>query len=226
PWFALAIATIGGALAGLTTAVIHIFFKISSMLSGILSAFMLYSINLRVMGGIPNIALTNAKTIFPDTNPMPILLSICLAVTAILIYLFATDFGLGIRSVGQSKTVAANYGVNTQLATTIVLMLSNALIGLSGAIFNQQQCFADVSQGTGTLIIGLAAVMIGEKILHSRSCFVLIPACVVGSIVYRLFIGFALHSEFFGLETRDLNLLTGLLIVIAMAMPKIGRRAC
>jgi putative ABC transport system permease protein len=110
--------------------------------------------------------------------------------------------------------------------TAIALMLSNALVAAGGAIFNQHQGFADVSQGTGTLIIGLAAVMIGEKLCPPRPYFAMIPACFIGSIVYRIFIGFALHSECFGLQTQDLNLVTGMLIILAMILPKMRRRSC
>jgi putative ABC transport system permease protein len=224
PRLALAVATVGGAVAGLFTGIIHVFFRVSSLLSGILNAFMLYSINIRIMGGIPNISLAADSTIFYGTNAAITLSVICLAVSGIFIYLFATDFGLGIRSIGQNKTVAANYGINTQLMTTIALVLSNALIAMSGGIFCQHQCFADVAQGTGTLVIGLAAVMIGEKLMPSRTYFISIPACVIGSIAHRLFIGFALHGEVLGLETHDLNLITGWLIVAAMVMPKIRKK--
>ncbi|MDR1433258.1 MAG: ABC transporter permease [Puniceicoccales bacterium] len=226
PWLALCAATLGGALAGLATGIIHSFFKISNLLSGILTAFMLYSINLRVMGGVPNIPLIGAATIFSGASAIAVLTCTCLTVVAIFTYLLATDFGLALRSVGQSKGVSTNYGVNIRLANAVALMLSNALIGLSGAIFNQHQCFADISQGVGTLVIGLAAVMIGEKLFPCWSYLLIVPACVVGSIVYRIFIGFALHSEILGLKTQDLNLITGLLIIIAMAAPKFRRRSC
>jgi putative ABC transport system permease protein len=223
PWLAVCMSTVGGALAGLTTGLIHSFFKVSDLLSGILVAFMLYSVNIRIMGGAPNIPLIGKITIFSDAAPLLILLLLSLSITGLAVFLFATDFGLGARSVGQSKTVAMNYGVNVKSMTITILMLSNALIGLSGAIFNQHQCFADVSQGVGTLIIGLAAVMIGEKLCPSRACFAAVPACVIGSIVYRIFIGFALHGEYFGLKTHDLNLITGLLIIVAMLLPSIGK---
>jgi putative ABC transport system permease protein len=223
PWLALCAAAFGGALAGLATGVIHSFFKISPLLSGILVAFTLYSVNIRAMGGIPNIPLIGKLTIFSNENSALILSILALSVSAATIWLFATDFGLGARSIGQSTTVAANYGVSIRFVTIIVLMVSNALIGLSGAIFNQHQCFADVSQGVGTLIIGLAAVMIGEKLCPLRTCFAIIPACVIGSIVYRIFIGFALHSEYFGLKTHDLNLITGLLIIVVMLLPSMGK---
>jgi putative ABC transport system permease protein len=226
PWLAVVASCAGGAFAGLATGVINSCFRVSDLLSGILVSFMLYSVNIRVMGGIPNISLGNATTIFSNANTLLILSLLCSLVVAKLIWLFSTDFGLGMRSVGQSAVVAANYGVNTKIATVLILMISNALIGLSGAIFNQQQGFVDVSQGIGTLIVGLAAVIMGEKLFRSRSYFIAIPACVIGSIVYRIFVCFALHSDLFGLKTHDLNLVTGVLMIAAMAMPKFWRKSC
>ncbi|MDR2737964.1 MAG: ABC transporter permease [Puniceicoccales bacterium] len=224
PWFAIVVSAIGGAFAGLVTGVMHSFFKISELLSGILVSFMLYSINIRIMGGTPNIPLIGKATVFSNGNPTLVLLLLCLSITGLTVYLLATDFGLGARSVGQSKTVAANYGVSIKFVTIVTLMLSNALIGLSGAIFNQYQGFVDISQGIGTLVIGLAAVMIGEKLCPSRTYFVLVPGCVIGSIAYRIFVGFALHGEYLGLETYDLNLITGLLVIAAMSLPSIGKK--
>jgi putative ABC transport system permease protein len=226
PWVAVIAACAGGALAGLATAAIHSIFKISDLLSGILVAFMLYSVTIRVMGGVPNISLFNERTIFSGANSTLLLSLICVAVAGKLILLFSTDFGLGLRSVGQSTAVAANYGVNAKFATATILVASNALIGLSGAIFNQRQGFVDVSQGVGTLIIGLSAVIMGEKLFHCRSCFIAIPACVVGSIVHRVFIGFALHGDLFGLKTYDINLVTGILMIAAVSMPGFWRKSC
>ncbi|MDR1413754.1 MAG: ABC transporter permease [Puniceicoccales bacterium] len=226
PWVALCVSIFGGALAGLATGILHTLFKISNLLSGILTAFMLYSINIRIMGGLPNISLIGESTIFPSGTSLWILLLICFVVELKFMWLLSTDFGLGIRSVGQSKITASNYGINVPIITTIVLMLSNASISLSGALLTHHQYFVDISQGIGALVMGLAAVMIGEKLFPSRSCFLLMPACIIGSIVYRILTAFALHSEIFGLETHDLNLLTGLLIIFTIALPKIRKKLC
>lgn len=230
PCIALLIAGLAGSIAGLCTGILHIYFKVTNLLSGILVAFMLYSVNLKVMHGTPNIALIDTATIFTDHNSLVILF-----ITAILIWLLgsfilSTDFGLGLRSIGQNKRLALNCGVNISSMTLIGLALSNALVGLSGGLFAQHQGFADVSQGLGTVIIGLAAVMIGEKLFATRSIWLSLLSCLVGSILYRLIVAFALHSEWLGLETQDLNLITGIMVVAVMWMPplkiKTGKAAC
>lgn len=224
PWLALLISIMGGSLAGFCTGILNTHFKVTELLSGILVAFMLYSINLHVMNGIPNIALIDAVTIFTGTKVPAVLSIICLILSALLSYLLMTDFGLALRTVGQNKRLAQNGGINVKTITITGLALSNGLIALGGAMFSQHQGFADVGQGVGTVIVALASVMIGERILPYRSVTIQIISCLVGSIIYRLFIGLALHSEVLGLETQDLNLITGLMVVGIMYMPR--RRSC
>lgn len=225
PIIALFIAAIAGSIAGLFTGILHIYFKITDLLSGILVAFMLYSINLKVMGGIPNIALIDASTIFRFTSPLLVLTIIAILIWLLISYLLVTDFGLGLRSIGQNKRLALNCGVNLPIMTLLGLAVSNALIAFSGGLFCQHQGFADVSQGLGTVIIGLAAVMIGEKLLPFRSIWVRLLSCLIGSILYRLIIALALHSEWLGLETQDLNLITGILVVTVMWLPPLRSRS-
>ena len=225
---ALLFASMLGGVAGIGTGILHVFCKMTNLLSGILVAFMLYSVNLKIMHGVPNIALINIATIFGEHNPLLILLFIGIVLWLVISFIFVTDFGLGMISLGQNKRLAVNCGVPISKITIMGLMLSNALIGLSGALFSQHQGFADVSQGFGTVIIALAAVMIGEKLLPIRSIWVAIVACFVGSIIYRLIVAFALHSEWLGLQTQDLNLITGVLVIAIMLMPSIrlrGQRA-
>jgi len=226
PWFALLVALFAGSIAGLITGVLNIRCKITDLLSGILVAFMLYSINLKVMGGIPNIALIKQVTIFTAHNPLLILCAICGIIYLLYSYLLVTDFGLALRSIGQNQRLALNGGVRVKQMTVIGLMLSNSVISLGGALFSQHQGFADVSQGTGTIIIGLAAVIIGEKLLPFRTSWATVLSCLLGSIIYRLFIGFALHSEMLGLETQDLNLITGVMLIGIMVVPRVRRNKC
>lgn len=222
PSLTLCLAFLAGGAAGFLTGVLHNYFKVTNLLAGILTAFMLYSINLKILGGIPNITLIDEPTIFSSSALLP------LAVIAILIsiavsYLLSTDFGLALRSIGQNKKLALSSGISMSFYTYIGLVLSNALIGLGGGLFTQHQGFVDVSQGVGTVIIGLAAVMIGEKVLPFRSMWVSVAACMVGSIIYRLIVAFALHSEWLGLETQDLNLITGILVIAIMILPRAKR---
>ena len=220
PWLTLGIATLAGGLAGLATGILNVYFRVSNLLAGILVAFMLYSINLKVMGNIPNIALINEPTIFSVLHPLAILAIVALIIWLITSYILTTDFGLALRSIGQNPKIAAVYGVRISLMTIAGLVLSNALIGLGGGLFTQHQGFVDVSQGVGTVIIGLAAVMIGEKLLRFRSILFGILCCLLGSIIYRLVIALALNSEWLGLETTDLNLITGLIVIAIMWFPQ------
>ena len=222
PWIALFVASIAGGLAGLITGILHLKCKITSLLSGILTAFMLYSINLRIMGGIPNISLISFKTIFGD-NGLIIAGTIFLNLFLLIGYIFSTDFGLAIRSLGQNKKLAQNYGVNTTGFMIIAIMISNSFISLGGAIFSQYQGFADIASGVGTVIIGFASVIIGEYIFPFRSLWVKFLSCLFGSVIYRLFITLALHGDYFGIETQDLNLITGLMIIIMMTFFKRGK---
>jgi putative ABC transport system permease protein len=219
PWLALCMAAIMGGLAGLLTGILHAYFKVSNLLSGILTAFMLYSINLKVMGGSPNIALINLPSVFTNYNTISILLLCSVVIWLAVSFLLTTDLGLALRSVGLNKRLALNCGIHTTAMTIFALVLSNGLIGISGALFSQQQGFADVSQGLGTIIIGLAAVMLGEKLLPTRSLYFAVAACLFGSVLYRILVAFALHSEWLGLQTQDLNIITGLLIVGIMITP-------
>jgi putative ABC transport system permease protein len=224
PLLALAASLAAGSVAGMVTGLLTSKLKVTSLLSGILVAFMLYSVNLKIMDGVPNIALISEPTIFSALNPLLVIGLVCMGVWFVVSYLLVTDFGLALRSIGQNKQLAFTGGIRVGAMTVIGLALSNALIALGGALFSQHQGFADVSQGVGTVIVGLAAVIIGEKILPYRSPWVMVMACLGGSVVYRLFVSVALHSEVLGLETQDLNLITGLMVIGVMLLPK--RQPC
>ncbi|ETZ04908.1 MULTISPECIES: ABC transporter permease [Holospora] len=219
PWTSLSIAMVAGGLAGAATGIIHTKFRVTNLLSGILVGFMLYSINLRVMGGIPNISLMNRDTIF-SSFPIVQILGIGLMSCAAITYLLMTDFGLGLSSIGQNKRLAKNSGVSISFMTITCLALSNSIIALSGALFSQHQGFSDVGSGIGTVMTGLASVMIGEKMLPYRSAIFRTISCLTGSILYRIFVSFALHGDYLGLNTSDLNLVTGLMILTVMYTPR------
>lgn len=226
PLLALLAAFMAGGLAGSLTCLLHTHLKIINLLAGILVAYMLYSLNLRVMSGVPNIALIHEQTVFTDLNPIFVLLVISGIVWAGLSFFLNSDFGLGLRSLGQNKRLALNCGVGEKGAMLIGLMLSNALIGMGGGLFSQHQGFLDISQGVGSVIMGLAAVMIGERLIPMRSPWILIFACLLGSVVYRVLVALALHSDLLGLQAQDLNLVTGLLIIGVVFIPKKGGSAC
>ncbi|MHC0449235.1 MAG: ABC transporter permease [Candidatus Lariskella arthropodorum] len=223
PWLSLIAAIFAGGVAGCITGILYTKFQVTNLLSGILVSFMLYSVNLRIMGGIPNITLINDATIFFESHIVALTI-IILSICAIVTYLLMTDFGLALRSIGQNKRLAQNSGVNFKLMVIIGLVFSNAIIALGGALFSQHQGFADVGSGIGTVIVGLASVMIGERVMSSQSILVQTISCLIGSIIYRLFISFALYSDSLGLATADLNLLTGLMVIAIVYLSK--RRAC
>ena len=224
PFLSLVFALIGGALAGALTGILNSFFKVTDLLAGILVAFMLYSINLHVMQGTPNISLLMSPTIFVANN-LVVLGGITVILIAAFSFLLNTDIGLSIRAVGQNKRLCMNGGVNVKWMVILGVAMGNALIAMGGALFSQQQGFTDISAGIGTIIAGFAAVIIGERILPFRSIWIKLLSCIVGSIVYRIVTSLALHAEFLNLKSYDFNLIAGLLIIIIMAMPG-GRRKC
>ncbi len=226
PYLTLMVSIVAGMIAGLTTSILNIRFKISNLLSGIIVAFMLYSINLRVMKNVPNIALIDNDTIFTGSNSLLTLVFIATIIWIISAYLLTTDRGLALRIIGQNKRLALNSGVNVSAMTIMCLMFSNALISLAGGIFAQAQGFADISSGAGTVLIGFAAVIIGEKLLPFRSIVSSVLACIIGSIIYRILVAFALRSDWLGLETQDLNLITSIMIVGIMIAPNWRKKSC
>jgi putative ABC transport system permease protein len=232
PWLASLLGTLAGAVAGLVTALLNVRFRILHLLASILTMIALYSINLRVMGR-PNLALINETTIltpftdlgFPPIWLRPLFLALVVAlVAAALIRFLASDLGLALRATGANARMAAAAGVDTGASIYLGMALSNALVGLAGALFAQTSGFADVTIGTGTIVVGLAAVILGETLVSVRGVSALVLGAVLGSVLYRLAVAFALDAEFLGLQTSDLNLLTALLVAAALMLPGLRRR--
>lgn len=232
PFVATIGATLAGAVAGLITGWLNVKLKIMDLLASILMMIALYSINLRIMGG-PNIPLINDPTLFNQLQPAGIedyvfrpLLMCAIVVLAKLAmdWFFLTERGLAIRATGTNARMARAQGVNTGGMILLGMAVSNALVGLAGALFAQTQGGADSSMGIGTIVIGLAAVIVGESILPSRRLILATLAVVIGAIVYRFFIALALNVDFIGLKAQDLNLVTALLVTIALVIPQLKRR--
>ncbi|HPU19275.1 MAG TPA: ABC transporter permease [Alicycliphilus sp.] len=232
PWLATLAATAAGALAGLVTGWLNVKLKIMDLLASILMMIALYSVNLRIMGG-PNVPLINDTTLFtllqPDSipdyvaRPMVLFVVVVLAKLA-LDWFFATERGLAIRATGSNARMARAQGVNTGAMVLLGMAISNALVGLAGALFAQTQGGSDISMGIGTIVIGLAAVIVGESILPSRRTVYATLAVIVGAIVYRFFIAAALNSDFIGLKAQDLNLVTAALVTVALVIPQLKRK--
>lgn len=230
PWVATFGGAFAGALAGLITAFLNLKLKILHILAGILTGIALYSINLRILSG-PNIGLLNMDTIYTFGEklglrslyvPLVVLL-IVVAIAMVLVDMFlATGFGLAMRATGANARMARANGVNTGAMIALGLALANGLTGLGGALFAQMLGAADVSMGIGVIVIALAAVIGGTALMPSRLIPLLTLACILGSVVYRILISLALNSNFIGLTASDVNLVTAILVVIALFAP--GRK--
>ena len=232
PWLATLAATAAGAVAGLLTGWLNVRLKIMDLLASILMMIALYSINLRIMGG-PNVPLINDPTVFTLLQPEGmedyfarplLLLFIVIAAKLAMDWFFSTERGLAIRATGSNARMARSQGVNTGAMLLLGMAVYNALVGLAGALFAQTQGGSDISMGIGTIVIGLAAVIVGESILPSRRIIFATLAVVIGAIVYRFFIALALNSDFIGLKAQDLNLVTALLVIVALVIPQIKSR--
>ena len=232
PFSATAIATVAGACAGLVTGWLNVRLKIMDLLASILVMIALYSINLRIMGK-PNVPLITEATVFTVLQPdwladyiaRPVILAVVVVLAKLLLdWFFTTQTGLAIRSTGSNPRMARSQGVATGSMILCGMALSNALVALGGALFAQTQGGADISMGIGTIVIGLAAVIVGESILPSRRLVLVTLAVIIGAIVYRFFIALALNSDFIGLQAQDLNLVTALLVAVALVIPQFKRR--
>ena len=232
PWLATLAGTAAGAVAGLITGWLNVRLKIMDLLASILMMIGLYSVNLRIMGG-PNVPLINETTLFTLLQPdsvadyvmRPLILFVIVVLAKLgLDWFFATERGLAIRATGSNARMARSQGVNTGAMILLGMAISNGLVGLAGALFVQTQGGSDISMGIGTIVIGLAAVIVGESILPSRRIVWATLAVVVGAIVYRFFIAAALNSDFIGLKAQDLNLVTALLVTVALVIPQLKRK--
>jgi putative ABC transport system permease protein len=232
PWIATLAATAAGAVAGMVTGWLNVKLKIMDLLASILMMIALYSVNLRIMGG-PNVPLINDPTIFNLLQPTGmedyvfrplLLLVIVVAAKLALDWFFATERGLAIRATGSNPRMARAQGVNTGAMILLGMAVSNGLVGLAGAMFVQTQGGSDISMGIGTIVIGLAAVIVGESILPSRKIIWATLAVVLGAVVYRFFIAAALNIDAIGLKAQDLNLVTAVLVTIALVIPQIKKK--
>ena len=215
PWISILIATIGGAIAGSITGFLHVKLKISNLMSGILVMMGLYSVNLRIMGK-SNIPLFNTNYIFKSTavNSIFIILAIVVVVKIILDLFLKTKAGFLLTAVGDNEQVVSSLGVNKNLVKVLGLAISNGLVALAGALTAQHQGFADVTMGTGIVVMGLAAVIIGVSILGKISFIKATTLSIFGAIIYKLVIAIAVWMK---LNPNDLKILTAVLVAVALA---------
>ncbi|ETD73125.1 ABC transporter permease [Pelistega indica] len=232
PFSASIVAMLVCAFAGMITAWLNVKLGIMDLLASILMMTALYSINLRIMDG-PNIPLITNDTVFTvtqlgfltDYEWRPVLLGLMVVVAKLFMdWFFSTEIGLGMRSTGSNLRMARAQGIPTNRMVLLGMAISNALVGLGGAMFAQSQGGADISMGIGTIVIGLAAVIVGQSIITSRRFIYATLAVIVGAILYRFFIALALNSDFIGLKAQDLNLITAVLVTIALILPKLKQK--
>ena len=235
PWLATLIAFLVGMAAGGVTGVFHTLMGIPAILSGILTQLALYSVNLRIqgigtdLGSRANVPMSINKyknmlvTLrnvghFSLDNPIWLMLLVTAVLIGLMYWFFGTEYGCGLRAVGANRQMARAQGINTGTGTVVGLMISNGLVAFSGALMAQYQGFADVSMGRGAIVIGLAAVIIGEVVFGKlfRNFALKLLAVSLGAIIYYLVIQVVL---WLGLNTDDLKLLTALVVAFFLAMP-------
>lgn len=239
PLIAVLVATVAGSIAGLLTGVLTTKLKIPGILAGILVQLALYSINLHVLGG-PNQPLSRAnKTVvnwvnnalnlgdvFPVSATSIASLIVGIIYTAVIIailyWFFGTEIGSAIRATGDNGAMSRAQGINTDSMQILALMIANGLVALSGALVMQQQRFGDVSMGIGTIVIGLASIIIGEVIFGKRFGFWWsLLGVVFGSIIYRVIIAIVLQM---GMKTQDLKLLSAVVVAVALSVPVLKQK--
>ena len=225
---AILIATLSGLVAGFMTGFFYTKCKIPVILAGILTQLSLYSINLRVMQGKANQPvsidkydlLVSQRFVYELNmkNPIFVLLIGVIIIVTILYIFFGTEFGNAIRATGDNKNMSRAQGINTDKMIIIGLMLSNAMVALSGALLSQYQGANDVNMGRGAIVIGLAACIIGEALIgkHFKNFSIKLFAVVIGAIIYYLVLQLVLN---FGLNTNDLKLFTALFVAFFLSMP-------
>ena len=227
PVAALFIATLAGMAAGLVTGILHTVFEIPSILAGILTQISLWSINLWIMGNKSNLPLLKVDTMVSRLSgaaglsqaqsSQVIGIVAAVIVVAILYWFFGTEIGSALRATGNNEDMIRALGVNTKLTKLLALMLSNGLVGMSGALVCQSQKYADIQMGTGAIVIGLAAIVIGEVLFGwFRNFACKLAAAVIGSVIYFVIRAIVLQL---GLNPNYMKLLSAVIVALALCVP-------
>ena len=227
PWLAMLCALVSGMLAGLITGLFHTRCGIPAILAGILTQLALYSINLRIMGGKANQAVSVDKydlllsqryvrTLSLD-NPLPLLIVLTVVIVAALYWFFGTEKGNSVRATGANPHMARAQGINTNANIVLGLMLSNGLVALAGALLAQYQGSSDINMGRGAIVIGLAAIVIGEVLMGRLTSFYWkLTSVVVGSVIYFVIRAVVLRM---GMDANDMKLLSAVIVALALCIP-------
>ena len=228
PLVGILVACLSGAVAGLVTGILHTKFNIASILSGILTMTALYTINLLVAGGKANISLIGKETLYSmidqyvgneDISKTILTLFIVVVVTTILAVFFRTRTGLTIRATGNNSAMVRHTSINTDNMIMIGLCIGNALTAFSGALIAHYNLFADVNSGSGILVVALAAIIIGETIFRRNGVTKGLISTVIGSVIYRFI--FAIALKFDVLPSYSLNLISTIIVILALMVPTI-----
>jgi putative ABC transport system permease protein len=244
PWLAIAVSLGAGMLAGFVSGLLHTKLGIPALLSGILTMIALFSINLRIMGKA-NISLLRMNTVYSPLMALGLDKTLAVAVVGAiftmvvicaLYWFFGTEIGSAIRATGNNPSMVRAQGIHTDTTIIMGLTLSNGLVGLCGALIAQHQNYADLQMGTGSIVIGLASMIIGEVLFGKRNFFLRFLSMMFGAITYRIIIALVLKM---GMPSDDLKLFTALTVIFALSLPRFkemgsalkaslkgGRKAC
>lgn len=229
PIFAIIIAFIAGMLAGLVSGLLHTKLKIPALLAGIITMTGLYSINSRIMGA-PNISLIGIDSIFSPAQTLGLTkvnstiligLIIVILVIVLLVLFFKTEIGLATRATGDNIDMSEANGINTDNMKIIGYMLSNGCIALSGALLVQNNSFADLNSGIGTIVIGLASIIIAEVLFRNKSLGIRLITIVIGAIIYRFILACVLELR---VDPADLKLFSAIILVICLSLPLVQKK--
>ena len=211
PVLALILAMAAGAAAGFITGMIHVKLRVTNLLAGIIVMTGLYSINLRIMGK-SNIPLFSVKHLFNGNVSAIVVVGVILLIVKLGIdFLLKTKFGFALKALGDNESLIISLGLNEKTLKIYGLMLANSLVALSGAVLAQYQGFADVGMGTGTIITGLASIIIGDALFGKKKAIKISMMVIFGTIIYRTIIALSLKV---GMNASDLKLITSALVVI------------
>ncbi|EFR31052.1 ABC transporter permease [Eremococcus coleocola] len=226
PILVLVVSILFGMLAGLVTGLLTTLFDIPDLLASIITMTGLYSVNLRIMGR-PNASYRGSETIYSliaswieDINYQRLFIGLLISLILILAlqFFFRTDLGQAMIATGDNPKMAQSIGIKTKSMTCLALMIANGLIALAGALISQDNSFTDISMGTGTVVIALASIVIGELLLSKQvTLFVRLISIVLGAIIYRLILVFVLQL---GLNPNDFKLISALVLAVFLALPK------
>lgn len=235
PFLATLVAMVAGGIAGSVAGFIHTKLNIPPLLTGILVLTGVYSINLRIASGSPNISIYGLNNIytavqntfqFDDRNIAIAIVAVIILVSviALLLLFFRTELGLALCATGDNERMSAANGINTNRMKTWGYIIGNALIALAGAMVAQKDGYSDIQMGIGTIVIGLASIIICEVIIPNKPLTIRFPTIIMGSIIYRLIIDAILNQNFVQIETTDLRLFQAILLTLVLFLPELQKK--